>query len=328
MRYIAGLDLGGTHIVCGLLDLQGKLLGVKQRATEAERGAEDVLTRMASMVREMMDERGESLDDIAVVGAGIPGLVDPLAGVSVQASNLQWSNVPAAGRLAQLLGLTVFIDNDVKMYVYGEAVAGAGRNDRHVLGVTIGTGIASAMVNEGRLYYGSHFQAGEFGHTPLEGNDLPCKCGLRGCLETVVSATGIANQAKRAIRGGRSSMLTDLAGDAERLTASDISAAYDRGDALAREIMDYSGAVLGRSLAMAVHLLSPDVVIVGGGGAKAGERLLRPLKETLYDNMHLRFRGRVRVELARHVEEAGVIGSALSAYRRLAQTKTDGRILS
>ncbi|WP_274651131.1 ROK family protein [Paenibacillus humicola] len=323
MRYLVGLDLGGTHIVCGLLDLNGNPVAMLKRLTRAEQGAEAVLERMASMVQETAAGHGVSLTDIITVGAGIPGIVNPETGVSVQASNLGWSNIPVAAALAAKLGLPVHIDNDVKMYVYGEAVAGAGRNDKHVFGVTIGTGIASAMINEGNIYYGAQFYAGEFGHIPLDGNDLPCKCGLRGCLETLVSANGIAAQAKRAVSSGR--MLAGRQSDVEQITARDVSEACAEGDPLAKEIMDFTGATLGKALAAAVPLLSPDVIIIGGGGAMAGESLFRPLRETLFGRLHNKFRERVRIEPAQHMEEAGVIGSAIRAYERQqhAERKSD-----
>lgn len=313
---MVGLDLGGTHIVCGLLDLNGNPIVTKKQQTGAEQGSSVVLERMAAMVREMMAERNESLANICVVGAGIPGIVNPVTGVSVQSTNLRWCNLPVADILTQLLGLPVFIDNDVKMYVYGEAIAGAGKNDNHVLGITIGTGIASAMINAGEIYYGAHFFAGEFGHIPLDNNPLICKCGLTGCLETIVSAHGIANQAKRAIRSGRKSTLADLYSNVEQITAFDVSQAYDGGDILAKEIMEFSGSTLGKALATIVPVLSPDVIVIGGGGAKAGDKLFIPLKESMIDKLHFRFRDRVRIEPALNMEEAGVIGSAIRACQR------------
>jgi len=317
MNVTIGVDVGGTNIVCGAADESGRVLRKIKRPTEAHAGHEAVLGRIADMVSEIREEIGGS-SRATSVGVGIPGLVDPRTGTSLFAGNLKWRNLPVASLLEEKIGLPVFIDNDVRMYIFGEAIAGAGRGYAHVLGITIGTGIAAAIVNEGELYYGHRALAGEIGHVRMEGIEEACACGLTGCLETVASASGMVRQAKKTLREGRASILADwFPGDAlDRLSAADLSRAMDAGDVLASEIIVRAGVLNGRALAAAAMVLSPDVIVVGGGGALAGERLLAPLREELYRLLLPDFREGLKVATAENNDDAGIIGSALYAGYR------------
>ncbi|MCD9022803.1 ROK family protein [Cohnella silvisoli] len=318
MSLSIGVDVGGTNIVCGAVDADGRVLRKLKRKTEAHLGHSEVLRRIADMVGEIRETLG-SEHEVIGVGLGIPGLVDPKAGISLNSSNLNWRNIPVASELEALIGLPAFIDNDVRMYVYGEAIAGAGRGSGHVLGITIGTGIAAAIVLEGQIFYGYKALAGEIGHVRMEGVDEQCACGLSGCLETVASASGMVRQAKKAIREGRESLLNKaFPGDTlENLTAADISKAMDDGDQLATEILTRAGALNGRALAAATMVLSPEVIIVGGGGALAGERIMAPLREQLLDLILPEYREGLKVVTAEHNDDAGIIGSALYARHQL-----------
>lgn len=318
MGYKIGFDLGGTNIVCGVLDEAGRLLGTIKRPTEARLGFDHVIGRMASMVRELL--AGQNIDPakVEVAGAGIPGFVDPLRGVVMKAGNLGWDDAPVAEALSRQTGLPVYIDNDVRMYVYGEATLGAGRGFGVVLGVTVGTGLAAAVVDHGRLYYGGGFMAGELGHIRMAGVDYACGCGMTGCLETVVSATGIARLGREKAAAGETVLAEWFdAGSLDRLTAADVSRAYDQGDAAAAQVMNYVGELLGRGLSYATTLFSPDVIIVGGGAANAGERLLAPMREELKRLVHPMYWQRLTIRTALLLDDAGVIGSAMYAAKRL-----------
>lgn len=320
MAITIGVDVGGTNIVCGAVDETGRVLLKLKQPTEAGKGHAKVLSRIAGMVRQIRAELGAEHDAKAVtaVGVGIPGLVDPISGISRFAGNLNWRDIPVVSLLESELGIPVHIDNDVRMYVYGEAAAGAGRGIEHVLGITIGTGIAAAMVHGGQLYYGYKSMAGEIGHVRMDGVEDACSCGLSGCLETVASASGMVRQAKKALIEGRESLLgTWFPGEeVDRLTAAHLSQAMDQGDALATEIITRAGALTGQALAAAVMVLSPEAIVIGGGGALAGERLLKPLREELFRLILPDFREGLKVVTAEHNDDAGIIGSALYARHK------------
>ncbi|TMV44836.1 ROK family protein [Paenibacillus mesophilus] len=314
-----GVDIGGTNIVCGLLDERLQLLRKTKKPTGAANGADYVLNLIASMIDELLAQEGLSRTALGAVGMGNPGFIDPVRGISLSSANLKWENVPVSDKLGELLGgIPVFIDNDVRMYTYGEAAAGAGRGYDHVMGITLGTGIAAAMINKGELYYGSGFLAGELGHVPLDGESALCGCGMRGCLETIASATGIARIAREKLALGQPSILQDwFPGERRKeITAADISRAYDEGDALAKEVLEFVGRNLAKGLAWAITLWSPDVVVIGGGAANAGERLLAPMREALMPLILPMYRNRVVIKLAEMNDDAGVVGSAAFAKAR------------
>lgn len=321
MEVFAGVDVGGTNIVCGLVSSAGQVVHKLKRPTEAGRGPDAVLERIAAMIEEAVasyrGEDGQSVT-LAAAGIGLPGLVDPEEGIAKFAGNLGWRDLPAASRLKARLQLPVFIDNDVRTYVFGEALYGAGAGTGHVIGVTIGTGIASAMVNEGSLFYGFRHMSGELGHIVMEGLSDPCPCGLTGCLETYASASGMVRQARKAIESGESTVLRSwFPGERlAELTAADLSRAYDQGDALAVSILERAGSLLGRALSYAVSLNSPEMIIIGGGGALAGDRILKPLERELMSRILPDYRDRLKIVPAMHNDDAGVTGSAMYAKHK------------
>lgn len=321
MSLTIGFDIGGTNIVCGLLDENDRFLAKVKQGTERERGRDHIIGKLADMIDEVLAEAGEDRSRVAAVGIGTPGFVDPIRGVSVFAGNLQWRNVPLARLLEERIGIPVFIDNDVRMYVYGESIRGAGRGFDCVFGITLGTGLAAALVDRGELYYGGAYMAGELGHIRIEGEDAQCGCGMRGCLETVASATGIARLAKEAIRAGRKSVLRQWCADPDMqsLTAHQVSQAYDAGDDVAVEVMNYVGKQLAKGLSYAVSLLSPDVIVIGGGAALAGERLFKPMRQELSKHVYHGYWERLQIRQGQLIDDGGVIGSAAFARKRLAE---------
>ncbi|CAG7626016.1 Glucokinase [Paenibacillus solanacearum] len=317
MEHYVGVDIGGTNIVCGLTDEAGNVLATSKMATESDKGGEHVVRRIGEAIRKLAEEAGVQ---VKAVGIGVPGFVDHKQGISVLAVNLGWKDFPIAGNVSrELNGVPVFVNNDVRMYTYGEAVAGAGRGYANVLGITLGTGLAAAMINDGQLYYGAGGRAGEMGHIGMEGIPYRCNCGLTGCLETAVSASGIARQAKDAVAQGKPTLLAQLfPGDRlDSLTAADVSRAYDQGDAVAREIMEHTGKLLGKGLASAITLFSPDVIVIGGGAALAGDRLFRPMREELERSALDFYWKDLQIKAAERNEDAGVVGSALYAKERV-----------
>lgn len=317
MSIYVGVDIGGTNMVCGIIR-DGQLTGSRKIPTESQQGAEQVISRLAEMISGLVKEEGVK-EQLKAVGIGVPGFVNPEEGIVHFAGNLKWKDVPLAGILSERLGgIPVFVDNDVRMYVYGEAAYGAAKGFRHVLGITIGTGIAAAYVQEGKLLYGDRYMAGELGHIRMEGATYECGCGMTGCLEAVASANGMARQAEEAIAQGKETVLKRWIdeGAIERVTAADVSKAYDLGDAEAIEIMNRTGALIGKGLSYAVTMLSPDCLVIGGGGALAGERLFKPLRETLKDNIYSGYWDKLTIVAAEHNDHAGIFGGAAFAKQR------------
>lgn len=319
MKHWIGIDLGGTNVVVGLLNDEMKIIGKVKRSTRADKGGEFVLSQIGEMVDEVLSLNSVSKNDLQGIGMGSPGFIDPNRGVSLLAVNLGWKDYPVAAKLQELTGKPVFIDNDVRMYVFGEATNGAAREYECVFGITLGTGIAGALVDKGQLYYGGGFMAGEVGHIRMPGENSRCGCGMDGCLETIASANGIARQAREAITAGRTSMMQEkLKPDPQAtITAADVSQAYDAGDELAIEIMQHSGKQLGIALASVISLFSPDCIVIGGGAAQAGERLFDPMREAIKSNVIPMYWDRLTIVQGELIDDGGVIGSASFAKSRL-----------
>ncbi|CAI6080132.1 ROK family protein [Cohnella sp. JJ-181] len=284
-----GADIGGTNTVIGLFDEQGSPIGERRIATMRSDPRRPTSEPAAFMDRLALEIGALALEhgyrDIAAAGFGVPGWVDTAAGMALDASNMGWRNVRFAEEMSRRLGAPVYIDNDVRLYTLGEAAAGAGAGCANLVCITVGTGLSAGIMMDGALLRGSRLLAGEIGHDRVDGLDSPCNCGKRGCLETIASAPGIARLATEAVQSGKRTSLADLD---RPITALDVYLACDAGDAVAADIFSFAGRTLGRKLAALALAVDPQVIIVGGGVAAAGDYLLQP----------------VRDELAAHIPEA------------------------
>ncbi|MBN1286940.1 MAG: ROK family protein [Anaerolineae bacterium] len=282
-EFAIGVDLGATKIEAALIDRAGSLLDLARVPTDHEDGAEIVMVRVIACIDQLMDQVDE--DEIAGIGVGTPGVIDIRNGTVVIAGNLGWRNLPMRRVIAGLLGAVswerrVWLDNDTNVAVLGEFYYGAGQNARHMLYVTIGTGVGSGMILDGRLYRGATGGAGEIGHIVLDPEGRHCSCGRRGCLETLISGPSIVYQARALLERGMPSSLDHTALDS--LSAIDVVSAAQTGDWLARSVLENAGVYLGMVLAHYIEINNPELIIVGGGvGAAAGELMLASAREVI-----------------------------------------------
>jgi len=321
---VVGIDLGGTNMQIGVVAPgviaereQPDLLGRAKRKTKSESGAESVLDRIAEGVREACEEANLKPTDLAAVGIGAPGGVDPDTGIVHEAVNLRWDNYPLAKELgARLDGARVVVDNDVNVAVWGENRIGAGKHAEHMLGVWLGTGIGGGLIIHGELYYG-HFQtAGEIGHMHLFPQQQP---GSRS-LEHNCSRTAIANRLAHLIRSNRKSVITELTeSDLDKIKSKIIAKAWEMNDELTHEVMDSAILLLGDHVAGVVTLLSLERVIFGGGLTEAlGQPFVNRLAEQIRDRAFPRVCANVDVVASSLLDDAGIFGAAMLAARRVA----------
>jgi glucokinase len=269
----AGVDLGGTNIATAIVDASGRVRSRDRRPTLAGRGPNAVLARMADSVRSAARVAGLGLRDLAAVGVGSPGPLDPKRGVVLYSENLRWRNVPVAAVLRRALGRRVFLENDANVAALGEAWAGAGRGEPVVLCVTLGTGVGGGLILDGRIYRGAWDVGCEIGHIVVEPGGPPTRYGNRGVLEQYVSATGI-------VRMAREAGLKPRGGEAV-LTARDMMARARSGDPRARRVYREAGRMLGVGLTTAIHLLNPSMVVFAGGVSAAGPLLYGPMRREI-----------------------------------------------
>lgn len=263
---------------------------------------------------------------IAAIGIGVPGLYDPTTNVVRFLPNLPttWPGVPLGPHIAARLGRPTALVNDARAFTLAEATFGAGREGHIVVGITLGTGIGGGVVIDGRLLLGLDGTAGEVGHQIIDLNGPSCGCGSRGCLEAHASGPAIAALGMKAVRQGRTTAIRDLVeGDLNRITPEVIVRAAELGDAVAREILEEVGIYLGIGVANLITLFSPDVVVIGGGVAQAGDWLFRPIRETVRRRARVTPLERVRIAPAALGTQANAIGAAVWGAQRRGSSVRD-----
>jgi glucokinase len=282
MRYIVGIDLGGTNIVCGCVAEDGSALhGVRSVATGAEEGPDAVVARIIAAAKEAIAETQAKVRGAEITGAGVgaPGPLDTRAGMVLLTPNLGWVNMPLRQRLRDALGLRTALDNDANCAVLGEWWRGAARGTRNTIGLTIGTGIGGGIIIDGRLYHGASDIAGEIGHMTIDANGRRCKCGNYGCIEAYASGPNIALRAVEALETGAESTLPSyVGGDLGRITAQTVYTAAHAGDELALEVVRDTAKFLGAAVGSLINIFNPEAVVVVGGVTLAGESLFEPLR--------------------------------------------------
>jgi glucokinase len=295
---VLALDVGGTGMKCALVRPDGTVHHAERHPTPVAAGPDAVTATILDVAAGLA---GRALaDGLTPVAAGlvVPGVVDEESGVAVWSSNVGFRDVPLRDLLAARLGRPAALGHDVRAGGLAEARLGAGRDERHVLFVAVGTGIAAAHVVDGRVSAGAHGAAGELGHIVIRPGGPSCGCGARGCLESVASAAAI---------GRRYASATGRAG----ATAVDVAARATAGDAEATTVWRDALAALADGLATAQALMDTGTIVLGGGLAEAGDTLLTPLRAALRER--LTFHRMPRLVPAALGDRAGCLGAALLA---------------
>jgi glucokinase len=313
-----GVDLGGTKVALAVVDAEGRVVSRHKKPTEPQRGPERVVEDVIACLDECLDEQARAR--ARILGVGFSGQVDEEAGLVRSAPNLPgWKDVELRRMLEQALDVRAVISNDVHVIALGERAHGAGRGCDDLVVVFVGTGVGAGVVTGGQLLCGARGYAGELGHMPVVVGGRECSCGSRGCLEAYVGGWAIGARAREAVAedpqaGGR---LVELAGGHEEIDAAAVGRAYDDGDALARRLVDETGNYLGAGLGGAVNLFNPERLLLGGGVIDGVPDLVEMGRERLRDHALGVACERLEVRPAELGADAGVVGAALLAHRRL-----------
>jgi len=316
--YLGGIDLGGTKILSLVASTKGETLGQKRRPTRAQEGPQAVIGRMVDSLRAAAAKAGLDIGRLAGVGAVSPGPLDYASGVIEDSPNLPgWRGVPLADEMRAALGVPVFVDNDATAAALGECTFGAGRGYRHVIYVTVSTGIGGGIIIDGRVYRGASGAAGEVGHQVVEEGGPQCSCGRHGCLEELASGTAIAHRAHELIAQGKGTGIARMARNGEPITALTVHRAAREGDPEARRIVEEAGHYLGVGLANLVNIFNPELIIIGGGLTKMGRMLLDPARKVVRSEPFPQARKDVRIVRAALGERVGALGAVALAMEGL-----------
>ena len=303
----AGIDLGGTTIKGALVDEKGQILIQKAIPTGGERKQKEVVTDMANLILELMSEYGCDPEEVASVGVGSPGSIDP------EADNFaDFVNVPVRDIMYEILGKPIYVDNDANVAALGESMFGAGEGRRNCVLCTLGTGLGGGVVIDGKIFSGAYHGGTELGHTVIVADGEQCTCGRKGCWEAYSSATAIIREGRKAAEADPSSKLNEVCGgDLSTLNAKMVFDAADMGDEAANRVKDEYIKYLGLGLTNMINIFQPEVMMIGGGVCAQGEKLLSPLRKILDREVFAGQFYKIKFKTASLGNDAGVIGAAM-----------------
>jgi glucokinase len=301
-----GIDLGGTQLRVAVADARGRLRTVVRHPTEAARGRQHVINRIIEAVAEALELDGTRPRQVRALGIGLPGPVDPAAGLVISPANLPgFHNVALNRILTRATGIPSFLHHDAHLAALGEHRRGAARGASELIYVTVSTGIGAGLILRGELYAGAHGIAGEIGHIVVQPGGPLCRCGNRGCVEAVASGTGITHAARLAAPQTPGSALHQV----KDPTPEDVVRAARAGDALANRILESAGTYLGIAMGTLINLFNPQLIVLGGSVLKAGRPLLAPMRRSLNASSWKASRRGLRIVRPALGGDAGLIGA-------------------
>lgn len=309
MSLTIGIDVGGTKVLGGVVDESGKVLTTARQDTPRQGGSALTQT-IADVAKELLERHS-----VSSIGVSAAGFVSSDRKTMLATPNIaDWNGVDLDGQLTKLIGLPVVIENDANAAAWGEAKFGAGKNQDHMMMLTVGTGIGGGIVVNGALYRGAFGIAAEFGHMRVVPDGHICGCGARGCFEQYASGNALLRHAREAINASPEvarNLLSRGDGTVAGLTGQTIAEAAREGDPVALAAFNTTGQWLGAGIASLAVFLDPACVVIGGGVIDAGEILLKPTRESLERNMP--FAGKhpyPKIIAAQLGNEAGLVGVA------------------
>ena len=277
-----GVDVGGTKVYAALVKKSGRIAGRARRPTPKNAAPEVVLSAIFQTIEDLLARKDLKPKSISAIGLAIPGVVDPEAGLVVEAPNINLSGQDVVAPMEEHFDIPVTLGNDVNLGMLGEKWLGAAQLAQSAVGIFVGTGIGGGIIMDGKLVRGASESAGEIGHMVIQPNGPPCGCGARGCLEALASRSAIEREIRAAVASGRRTILKRMTrGDMGTIKSSMLKRALDKNDTLAAEIMRKAAEHLGLACINIRHVLDPDVIVLGGGVIEACGDYILPIVEKI-----------------------------------------------
>lgn len=311
MKYTIGIDLGGTNIVAGLVNEKGEIKEKIAAKTQPEKGFDFVTDTMAQLVKELLTRTKLTPAEVSSIGIGSPGTSDKAAGTIIFSNNLGWHDVPLVATIKEKTGIDTYVANDADCAALGEFAVGAGEKYNSMVMITIGTGVGSGVVLDGKLFAPAGSSATELGHTTLIAGGEACTCGRKGCVEAYVSFSALIRDGNRAADAHPESMLAELRAKGQALNGKNIFDCAKEGDAVAKELVDRFIDLMGQFFANVGNSFGVKVIVVGGGISKEGQWLADRLREIVVREMYVGERFAPAIAMATLGNDAGVIGAAM-----------------
>lgn len=307
MKYIYGVDLGGTTVKMGLFDEEGNMLEKWEIVTRKENNGELILPDIAKAIADKNEEKSIDKDDVIGIGMGVPGPITE-DGRVLKCANLGWGIFSVADELRKLTGVEkIKVGNDANVAALGEQWRGGGRGFDSIVMVTLGTGVGGGIILNGKILTGSNGAAGEIGHLLVNPHETrTCGCGKKGCLEQYSSATGITRMSKEKLE--QTDTPSELRQYDHPITGLELFKAYKNDDALAKEIVDTFSNYLGKGLSHVAAVVDPQAFVIGGGVSKNGQIVLDVVQEKYEQDVMFALKGK-EFRLAELGNDAGMYGA-------------------
>ncbi len=286
MKYIAGIDLGGTNIKALLMDEKFAVKCRKSVPTPYLQPPKATFDAIIGEIEDMLAESGLGKGDLLGIGIGVPGLTDCRTNITYSVAFLKWKDTDVGKPLHDHFGVPVYAENDGNVNALGEMYYGAGRGYKDIVLLTLGTGLGCGIICDGKLLRGSKYVSGESGHIIIEKDGEQCACGKRGCFEACCSARAMARDARRFALEHEDSLLWDYCGgDLRKVDGQMIDRGYDAGDPACLQTMQLYTTRLAVGINSLINVLNPEIVIIGGGVSRSGERILAPTRKLVEQNL-------------------------------------------
>jgi len=311
-KYYLGLDVGGTNFAAGVVDENYNIIRRESMSARIGNSVEELTYNMADISKKAVEKAGLTLENISSWGICMPSNINPKTNLLVHANCFGWKNVPIYDYLRKHISLPIYIANDANGATYGEILAGSASQYSTALMLTLGTGVGGGIIIDNKIYAGADNMGAELGHVKLVYNGDLCTCGQKGCLEAYCSATALIRITKEEVKKNPSTLILELCdNDENKINGEIICKAAIEGDALASKILDEYTSHLAAGISSLVVIFRPEVIMLGGGIAHAGDLILKPVNEKLKIYTHAGEEiGVPPVVCASLGNDAGIIGAA------------------
>lgn len=309
--YFVGVDLKKDGVEVAVMNFKGQLVGHEDSVPLAMENTREALDKLCGIITSFLRKHNIPEEKMLALGVNISGRVNSNTGYSY--SYFFVEEQPLAMLLEERLECSVYIENDTRAATYGEYMCGVANNERTMLYINASWGLGLGMILDSKLFYGKSGFSGEYGHFPMLDNEIICRCGKRGCLETGASGSAVHRIFLEKLREGRISMLSDKFNRGEEITLQDILNAVRKEDVLAIEVIESTGHTLGKAIAGLINMFNPELIVLGGTLATARDYLMLPIKSAINKYSLMLVSKDTAIKFSKLGEEAGVMGACLLA---------------
>lgn len=313
--YFAGVDVCHRHVSFVVTDLKNNIINIRREVPFELDNTPACLDRLCRLIREYVDELDIDNDKIMGIGVNLSGRINSNSGYSYYYFN--WTDKPLSEILEERIGFKILIENDTRSSCYAEYMSGPNEGVQNVIYFYLSRGLAVGIIVDGKLYYGKSGFAGEFGHIPFFDNDIICPCGKKGCLETEVSGIALERQMEERIQGGRTTLLAEKYAKTGKVFMHDIIQAAKKDDVLSIELIETMGEKAGRAIATLINLFNPELFIVGGAIAGAGDYVMLPIRSTVNKYSLSLVNNDTEFCMSKLGDDAGLLGVAMLIRKKI-----------